>query len=172
MVIVKLGGFDVGGIFKPQFSDTDFSHLNFADFAGYCHRETIRNPNILWDFEMGNLPLTKFLNRLQRQGLTFFELNPGHDGFAIFSIGNTNHLHVADVGVRIEKLLYFTRIDVLSASDNHVFDAASGLIREIRAYYAAPAARDTATMPVVEETHIGELVDFDYRGRGYHLRWE
>jgi ketosteroid isomerase-like protein len=42
----------------------------------------------------------------------------------------------------------------------YVFDAASGLIREIRAYYAAPAARDGA---------IGELVGFDYAGRGYHL---
>ena len=45
----------------------------------------------------------------------------------------------------------------------YVFDAASGLIREIRAYYAAPAVKDVP---------IGELVDFDYNGRGYHLRWE
>jgi ketosteroid isomerase-like protein len=42
----------------------------------------------------------------------------------------------------------------------YVFDDKSGLIREIRAYYAAPAATDIA---------IGELVDFDYKGRGYHL---
>ncbi len=45
----------------------------------------------------------------------------------------------------------------------YVFDPASGLIQEIRAYYAAPAVKDTP---------IGELVDFDYRGRGYHLGWE
>ncbi len=45
----------------------------------------------------------------------------------------------------------------------YVFDRASGLIREIRAYYAAPAVADRP---------IGELVDFDYAGRGYHLRWE
>jgi ketosteroid isomerase-like protein len=42
----------------------------------------------------------------------------------------------------------------------YVFDENSGLIREIRAYYAAPAVKD---MP------IGELVGFDYAGRGYHL---
>jgi len=42
----------------------------------------------------------------------------------------------------------------------YVFDDNTGLIREIRAYYAAPAAKDIP---------IGELVDFDYRGRGYHL---
>ena len=42
----------------------------------------------------------------------------------------------------------------------YVFDAASGLIKEIRAYYAAPA---------VQGVVIGELVEFDYKGRGYHL---
>lgn len=42
----------------------------------------------------------------------------------------------------------------------YVFDAQSGLIREIRAYYAAPAVKDVP---------IGELVGFDYAGRGYHL---
>lgn len=43
----------------------------------------------------------------------------------------------------------------------YVFDDQSGLIREIRAYYAAPA---------VKEVPIGELPGFDYAGRGYHLR--
>ena len=42
----------------------------------------------------------------------------------------------------------------------YVFDDQTGLIREIRAYYAAPAVKD---LP------IGELVEFDYKGRGYHL---
>jgi hypothetical protein len=42
----------------------------------------------------------------------------------------------------------------------YVFDEASGLIKEIRAYYAAPAVKDIP---------MGELVEFDYKGRGYHL---
>ena len=52
----------------------------------------------------------------------------------------------------------------------YVFDENSGLIKEIRAYYAAPAVKDTAELPVVQGTHMGELVAFDYAGRGYHLR--
>ncbi|UFN48281.1 nuclear transport factor 2 family protein [Roseomonas sp. OT10] len=40
------------------------------------------------------------------------------------------------------------------------FDPESGLISEIRAYYAAPAQKGVA---------IDELHGFDYRGRGYHL---
>ena len=54
----------------------------------------------------------------------------------------------------------------------YVFDKASGLIREIRAYYAAPTVKDTTELTRVGDTHMGELVDFDYAGRGYHLRWE
>ena len=53
----------------------------------------------------------------------------------------------------------------------YVFDEASGLIKEIRAYYAAPAAKDAGELPLVGDTHMGELVEFDYAQRGYHLRW-
>ncbi|MHB2169873.1 nuclear transport factor 2 family protein [Alsobacter sp. R-9] len=48
----------------------------------------------------------------------------------------------------------------LRGDEWYVFDTASGLIKEIRAYYASPA---DGSVP------IAELVGFDYRGRGYHL---
>ncbi|MDO8249772.1 MAG: hypothetical protein Q7T78_08680 [Rhodoferax sp.] len=54
----------------------------------------------------------------------------------------------------------------------YVFDEQSGLISEIRAYYAAPTVKDTQDLPQVQGTHMGELVEFDYAARGYHLRWE
>ena len=47
----------------------------------------------------------------------------------------------------------------LRGAEWYVFDA--GRIKEIRAYYASPADKSTA---------INELVDFDYAGRGYHLK--
>jgi len=52
---------------------------------------------------------------------------------------------------------------VQRGDDWYVFDAAIGLIREIRAYHGASAIRDVP---------IGERVEFDCRGRGCHLRWE
>jgi ketosteroid isomerase-like protein len=48
----------------------------------------------------------------------------------------------------------------LRGDEWYVFDKATGLIQEIRAYYAAPA--DSSAL-------ICELVAFDYRSRGYHL---
>lgn len=51
----------------------------------------------------------------------------------------------------------------LRGDEWYKFDPVTGLISEIRAYYAAPADK-TVT--------INELVGFDYGGRGYHLRSE
>lgn len=48
----------------------------------------------------------------------------------------------------------------LRGDEWYVFDEESGLIREIRAYYASAA---DSSLP------ISELVEFDYAGRGYHL---
>lgn len=48
----------------------------------------------------------------------------------------------------------------LRGDEWYIFDPHSGLIKEIRAYYASPADK---------EVSINELVDFDYQARGYHL---
>ena len=49
----------------------------------------------------------------------------------------------------------------LRGDEWYVFDEQTGLISEIRAYYASKAD------PLVP---ICELHDFDYAGRGYHLQ--
>ncbi|WLH10103.1 nuclear transport factor 2 family protein [Pseudomonas hefeiensis] len=48
----------------------------------------------------------------------------------------------------------------LRGDEWYIFDKDTGLISEIRAYYASPAKQDVT---------INELVAFDYEGRGYHL---
>ncbi|GAB2888005.1 nuclear transport factor 2 family protein [Paralcaligenes ginsengisoli] len=53
------------------------------------------------------------------------------------------------------------RHTALRGDEWYVFDEASGLIKEIRAYYASAADPGAP---------ICELVDFDYGGRGYHLK--
>lgn len=59
----------------------------------------------------------------------------------------------------IEWTHWKTRMGTAQRGDEwYRFDPSSGLITEIRAYYAAPAVRDVP---------IGELVGFDYAGRGY-----
>ncbi|WP_322041276.1 nuclear transport factor 2 family protein [Burkholderia diffusa] len=48
----------------------------------------------------------------------------------------------------------------LRGDEWYVFDPETCRIKEIRAYYAAPADKAAA---------INEIVEFDYAGRGYHL---
>jgi ketosteroid isomerase-like protein len=48
----------------------------------------------------------------------------------------------------------------LRGDEWYVFDNATRRIREIRAFYASPATRDTP---------VNELSGFDYAGRGYNL---
>ena len=49
---------------------------------------------------------------------------------------------------------------MLRGAEVVVFDRATGLIQEIRAYYASPQAKDVERL---------ELSGFDYAGRGYPL---
>ena len=50
---------------------------------------------------------------------------------------------------------------VLRGDEWYLFDEATGLISEIRAYYASPQAADLARL---------ELAEFDYPGRGYSMK--
>ncbi|WP_198318418.1 nuclear transport factor 2 family protein [Arthrobacter sp. YN] len=49
---------------------------------------------------------------------------------------------------------------ILRGDEWYIFDEETGLIKEIRAYYAAAQHSDVA---------VSELEGFDYAGRGYHL---
>jgi ketosteroid isomerase-like protein len=48
----------------------------------------------------------------------------------------------------------------------------TGLIKEIRAYYATAGSSAAQHATTVGDTAIAQLVGFDYANRGYHLRWE
>ncbi len=57
----------------------------------------------------------------------------------------------------------------LRGDEWYIFDEQSGLISEIRAFYAAPAVNDVASLPDVGGIAMNQLVGFDYPGRSYHL---
>ena len=77
------------------------------------------------------------------------------------SIWTVDHVLADPASARaaIEWTHFKTKVSVvLRGTEWYVFDPASGLISEIRAYYASPQAPDL-------ERH--ELGGFDYAGRGY-----
>src|SRR5579884_2940528 len=72
---------------------------------------------------MGNLALAELADLLRGGLLAGFELDPGHDLLAILGVRHANHLHIADLRVRVEKLFDLAGIDVLAAANDHILDA-------------------------------------------------
>lgn len=68
----------------------------------------------------------------------------------------------ADRGIAVIEWTHFKQFDgkVLRGDEWYVFDPESGLISEIRAYYASPQARELDRL---------ELGDFSYGDRGYAM---
>lgn len=60
----------------------------------------------------------------------------------------------------------------LRGDEWYIFEPSSGLIKEIRAYYATPGSTNPDSLVQVGQTAVAQLVGFDYANRGYHLRWE
>src|SRR5690606_21395372 len=61
------------------------------------------------------------------RGCVWGQFYPGDQLFAVFFIGYAGYLHVFDGGVGVEEFFDLFRVDVLSATDDHVFDAADDL---------------------------------------------
>src|SRR4029079_6176947 len=50
--------------------------------------------------------------------------DPGTELFAVFRVGHTENLDVLNIGMAIQILFDFARIDVFAAADDHVLDPA------------------------------------------------
>ena len=78
------------------------------------------------------------------------EANPGDDDFAEAFVGNADDLHLADLGVRVEKLLDLAGIDVFAAANDHVARAAGDVEASVFAHHAQVAG----VQPAVGLDHL------------------
>ena len=76
--------------------------------------------------------------------------DPRHYDLAEPRVGNADHLHLADLGMRVEKLLHFARIDVFAAADDHVARAAGDVDASVFAHHAQVAG----VQPAVGLDHL------------------
>lgn len=89
---------------------------------------------------------------------------------SFWTIENIIYSHDKPVAV-LEWTHWKRKLNTAQRGDEwYEFDPQTGLISEIRAYYAAPAVKAEDGLPLVNGTYMGELVGFDYAGRGYHTR--
>ena len=71
---------------------------------------------------MGDLAFAVGTNIFERHLGTLSWNDPGADLFAVLLVGNSENLYVLDSGMTEQELLYFTWIDILTATDQHIFD--------------------------------------------------
>ena len=77
---------------------------------------------------------------------TLFQDDEGTNGLTVFLRRHGSHLYVTDAGHVIEVLLDLTRIDVLTATDDHVLDAARDLIEALLVFHAQVARVQIAVL--------------------------
>ncbi len=57
--------------------------------------------------------------------------DPGAQLFAVFRVGHPENLDVLNIGMTVQILFDFTRIDVFSAADDHILDPADNTATSI-----------------------------------------
>lgn len=115
-------------LLQPHLLNRNLPHLELLDLPGNRHRELIHELVVPGDLEVGDLALAEGLQVLSGDRCCIrCQLHPGDQLFAVFVIGDAGYLHFFDGRVGVEELFDFFRVDVLTAADHHVLDAANDL---------------------------------------------
>ena len=120
------------GLLEAVFLDGVLAHLVFEDFARRVHRESLDEVHVLRAFVARHIREEVVLYLLLCRGLAVLQDDAGAYLFAERLVGHADDLNVLDLRVRVEELLELLRVDVLSAADNHVLQAARYLIVAVR----------------------------------------
>lgn len=110
-------------LFGTEFQ-TQVFQFEFLDFAAARHWELLDEEDVFGNFVAGDFPLTELPDIELVHGVPFVQDDEGPYGFSVFLGRHTGHLYILDARHLVEKFFDFTRVDVFTATDNHVLDAA------------------------------------------------
>src|SRR6266498_683635 len=110
-----------------HFLDRHLAELELLDFPGSGHGERTDELDIPGDLIVGNLPLAEVAHFVLRHLRPLLEDDRGHYLLAVLPVGYAIDLDIRDFRMGEEVFLDLTRIDILTAADNHVFDPAGDL---------------------------------------------
>ena len=68
----------------------------------------------------GDLAVAELLDLLFGKCLSRLDLDPCHQFLAVLNVRDTDHIHVRDLRMQVQELLNLTRIEVLTAADDHL----------------------------------------------------
>src|ERR1035438_935657 len=97
------------GLQAPRFN-FEFANLVLLNLARERGREVIDETDVLGNLVVGDLALTELANRLLSSRHPRPQAYPGHHDLAQAGIGNSHHLHLVHLGVRVKELLYLAGV--------------------------------------------------------------
>src|SRR6185503_4860793 len=86
----------------------------------YCHRKLIYEPNVLGNLEMRDSVAAVLPDLVFYHAFTGAETYPHRDCLSHPGIRHPYHLYFGNLRMGVKELLYFTRVNVLTAADDHV----------------------------------------------------
>src|SRR6266566_2899568 len=108
-----------------EFLHHRLSHRKLLDLAGHSGREALHEPNVAGDLVVRDPIVTELADTLLVGGGPGLRNDPGTELFAIPCVGHAEHLNILNIGVPIQILFDFARIDVFAAADDHILDPAN-----------------------------------------------
>src|ERR1700682_2304501 len=105
-----------------EFLNHRLTHRKLLDLSGHSRREAPYEPDVARDLVVRDPILTNPADTLLVEGSAGPRNNPGTEFFAIFCVRHTENLDVLNIGMPIQILFDFTRIDVLTSADDHILD--------------------------------------------------
>src|SRR5271167_4482788 len=91
---------------------------------------------MLRNLEVSNLAFTELADFVLRCTRACFQSYPCEHDFTQTLVGDPDHLYFGHFWMRVQELLYFPRINILSAADDHVLRSACEVNVSVLAHHA------------------------------------
>src|SRR5210317_864078 len=104
-----------------------FAHLELLHLSCYGHGKSFDKTDVLGYLKAGHVVFAEIDDFSGGCGLAPMQLNPAGHLFTVKLVGNTKHCQRGNFWVGKEAILDLSRIDILAATDNHLFQAPSDL---------------------------------------------
>src|SRR5882672_2988542 len=105
-----------------EFLDHRLTHRKLLDLAGHSGREALHEPDMARDLVVRDPILAEPAETLLVESGPGLRNDPGTEFFAIPCVRYAENLDVLNIGMPIQILFDFTRIDILAAADDHILD--------------------------------------------------
>src|ERR1035437_986557 len=122
----------------------ELTNLVFLYLPAKRRRKLGDEANVFGNLVVGDLAFAEFLDLLFCSFGAGLQTHPCGHNLAQSCVGNADYLRLADLGVRVEKLLHLARIDIFSAANNHVLGASSQVDATVRVHHAQVAGMQPA----------------------------